>query len=86
MHGHWLYSDTEQEYYSGSELNERCGQEIKENNDIAWSVTPEERCGQTVRKGDGGIGLISVKHCAREEESIYFFINNPFLTLVPKIV
>ena len=86
MHGKWLHSDTEQQYYNGSELNERGGQEIKENNDIVWSVTPEERCGQTVRKDERGTGLISVKHCVREEESTPFFINNPFLTLATKIV
>ena len=29
---------------------ERCGQEIRENNDNVWSVTPEERCGQIVHR------------------------------------
>ena len=32
------------------ESMERCGQEIKENNDNVWSVKPEELCGQIVHK------------------------------------
>ena len=32
----------------------RCRQEIKKNNDNVWSVTPEERRGQIVRKEERG--------------------------------
>ena len=33
---------------------ESCGLEIKKNNDNVWSVTPEERCWQILRKKERG--------------------------------
>ena len=36
------------------EWNERCWQEIKENNDNVWSVTPEEQCRQIWHKEERG--------------------------------
>ena len=68
MHGQWLYSDTEQEYYS----------EVRENNGNVWSVTPDEGCGQIVRKEEeGGRGLMIVESCAGEEEnSLVFYVAN----------
>ena len=40
----------------------RCGQEIKENNDNVWSVTPEERCGQIVHKEERGMFMFMFRY------------------------
>ena len=52
---------------------ERCGQEIKENNDNVWSVTSDE--GRLYIKRKGGKGLMSVERCIREDKnSLGFYV------------
>ena len=57
---------------------EKCGQKIKENNDNVWSFTPKSDVDRlNVKSKEGGIGMMSVKRCIKEEENnLSFYVAN----------
>ena len=51
-------------------LIEGCGHEIKESDDNVWSATPKSDVeGSYIKMKKVGRGLMSVKHCVKEEEN-----------------
>ena len=78
MPGQWLYSDTEQEYYSGREWMKDVDSKSRKTMTKYGALHPKSDVDRLyIKRKEGGRGLMSVELWVREEDnSLGFYVAN----------
>ena len=78
MHDHWLYSNTEQGYYSGKSDLKDVNRKSRKTVTMCGALHPKSDVDRLyIKRKEGGRSLMSKEHCVREEEiNLGFYVAN----------